>query len=273
MNSVPNATETAPIAAVKPVEVRGLVNSFGTHVVHQDLDLSLERGEIMGVVGGSGSGKTVLLKSILGLHTPTSGVCEVFGEDIRNVSSRKKRDIMARWGILFQSGALFSALSVIENICVPMREFARLSQSESHALGLLKMSLVGLPLKACHLKPSELSGGMVKRVALARALALDPELLFLDEPTAGLDPIGAASFDSLILELAKNLSLSVFMITHDLDSLYAITDSVAVLADKKVIAKDKVEALETYDHPWIYAYFHGPRSRIHAHDPKPMDRS
>lgn len=245
-----------------PVIVSGLINAFGSHVVHQDLDLSLKRGEILGVVGGSGSGKTVLLRSILGLQSPKSGKIRVLGQDLFTCGEAQLAKVMARWGVLFQSGALFSALSVLENISVPLMEFSKLSPREANALALLKMSLVGLPLRAAELKPSELSGGMIKRVALARALALDPELLFLDEPTAGLDPIGAAAFDELIKNLAQNLGLSVFMITHDLDSLYAICDNVAVLADKHVVAKATPHELEKSDHPWIYDYFHGPRSRI-----------
>ena len=222
----------------------------------------LERNQILGVVGGSGSGKTVLLKSILGLNLPQAGEIKVFGCDLSRANNRARRAVMARWGVLFQSGALFSSLSVLENIMVPIREFTHLSESEARAVALLKLSLVGLELRAGDLRPSELSGGMIKRTALARALALDPELIFLDEPTAGLDPIGAAAFDNLILDLAKSLNLSVFMITHDLDSLYAVCDEVAVLADHKVVAKARPEVLEGSDHPWIHDYFNGPRSRI-----------
>ncbi|MDC7674532.1 ABC transporter ATP-binding protein [Asticcacaulis machinosus] len=253
----PNMRDTSP-----PIEIRGLVNQFGDRVIHQDLDLTVERGKILGVVGGSGSGKTVLLKSILGLLRFKSGQINIFGQDIATASKKQKLDVQSRSGVLFQSGALFSSLTVLENIMVPMAEFTKLNRHEAKRIGLLKMSLAGLPLNAADLMPSELSGGMIKRAALARSLALDPELLFLDEPTAGLDPISAAAFDALIKELASSLGLTVFMITHDLDSLYTITDEVAVLADKHVVAKAPPLELEKSDHPWIHEYFHGPRGRL-----------
>lgn len=244
------------------ITIRGLVNRFGAHVVHNNLDLTVERGEVLGIVGGSGAGKTVLLNSILGLQKPVAGEVRIFGRNLHGASERESQAIRSKTGVLFQGGALFSTLSVAENIMAPMLEFTHLSPREAREVALLKLALVGLPLRAADLAPSELSGGMIKRTALARALALDAELLFLDEPTAGLDPIGAAAFDQLIKDLADSLDLTVFMITHDLDSLYTVCDEIAVLADKHVVAKDTVENLEKSDHPWIHEYFHGPRSRL-----------
>lgn len=243
------------------IEVSGLCNQFDKYVVHKDLDLRLEQGEIMGVVGGSGTGKTVLMNTILGLQKPKSGTIKIFGCDPSRLPSKDLRALKARTGVMFQGGALFSSLSVLDNLLAVIDEFCKLSSRESHAIALMKLDMVGLPLRAASLFPSELSGGMIKRVALARAIVLDPELIFLDEPTAGLDPIGAADFDQMILELSRALSLSVFMITHDLDSLYAICDKVAVLADQKVIAKDRLDILEKSDHPWIRSYFLGPRGK------------
>jgi len=246
------------------IEVKGLVNAFGEHVVHDGVDLTVERGQVMGVVGGSGAGKSVLLNTIIGLRTPQDGIVRVFGQDIERASRRRWSAINRRWGVLFQQGALFSNLTVRENISAPMYEHTRMSRKEIAELADLKIALVGLRPDAGVLKPSELSGGMRKRAGLARALALDPELLFLDEPTAGLDPIGAAAFDELIKDLSDSLDLTVFMITHDLDTLYEITDSVAVLADKKVVAVGPVRELEKSDHPWIQEYFLGPRGRAVA---------
>jgi phospholipid/cholesterol/gamma-HCH transport system ATP-binding protein len=243
------------------VEVRGLVNAFGDHVVHDRLDLTVKRGEVLGVVGGSGAGKSVLLNSIIGLRAPQGGDIRVFGNDIETASQRRWDAINRSWGVLFQSGALFSNLTVKENVAAPMFEHTSLSRAEIYELAELKIALVGLRADAGALKPAELSGGMRKRAGLARALALDPELLFLDEPTAGLDPIGAAAFDELIKDLSDSLDLTVFMITHDLDTLYEITDRVAVLADKKVVACAPVQELERSDHPWIREYFLGPRGR------------
>jgi phospholipid/cholesterol/gamma-HCH transport system ATP-binding protein len=243
------------------IEVEGLVNAFGEHVVHDHLDLTVQRGEVMGVVGGSGAGKSVLLNSIIGLRSPQEGVVRVFGQDLETASRRRWGAINRSWGVLFQQGALFSNLTVRENVAAPMFEHTNLSRGEIFELADLKITLVGLRPDAGVLKPAELSGGMRKRAGLARALALDPELLFLDEPTAGLDPIGAAAFDELIKDLSDTLDLTVFMITHDLDTLYAITDRVAVLADKKVVAVAPVRELEQSDHPWIREYFLGPRGR------------
>ena len=248
-------------ADAPPIEVRGLRSAFGDNVVHDDLDLVVKRGEVLGVVGGSGSGKSVLLNTIIGLKEPDGGAVRIFGQNIQHASRRKWSAIERRWGVLFQAGALFSSLTVKENVAAPLHEHTDLSRREIDDLAELKIALVGLPPRAGALKPSELSGGMRKRAGLARALAFDPELLFLDEPTAGLDPIGAAAFDELILDLSRSLSLTVFMITHDLDSLYTITDRVAVIADKKVVAVEPVDALEHSDHPWIREYFLGPRGR------------
>ena len=243
------------------IEVRGLLSQFGDRVIHENLDLELERGEVLGLVGGSGAGKTVLLNSIIGLKEPEGGTVKVLGYDRATMTEAQEADIERRTGILFQQGALFSALSVIENVASPLVEHTRLPKEVIRELAEMKIAMVGLKPESHHLKPAELSGGMRKRVGLARALALDPELLFLDEPTAGLDPIGAGAFDELIRRLADDLGLSVFMITHDLDSLYAITDKVAVVADKRIVAKATVRELEHSEHPWIREYFLGPRGR------------
>ena len=243
------------------IEVRGLRSQFGENVIHDDLDLTVERGEVIGVVGGSGTGKTVLLNTIIGLKEPEGGSVSIFGHDMATLSKEEAADVERRTGVLFQSGALFSSLTVLQNVAAPLVEHTRLPMAMIDEIAEMKIAMVGLKPEAHHLKPAELSGGMKKRVGLARALALDPELLFLDEPTAGLDPIGAAAFDDLIRQLSDDLGLTVFMITHDLDSLYAITDKVAVLADKRVVAKATVSELERSDHPWIKEYFLGPRGR------------
>lgn len=263
-----SAVTAAPIEASDaeryPIEVRGLVSRFGDNVVHDGLDLKVERGEILGVVGGSGSGKSVLLNSIIGLKAPDEGHVRLFGGDMRTASRRRWSSVERRWGVLFQQGALFSNLTVRENVAAPLYEHTRLPRGEVEAIADLKIAMVGLPARAATLKPAELSGGMRKRAGLARALAMDPELLFLDEPTAGLDPIGAQAFDALIKDLSDSLELTVFMITHDLDSLYTITDRVAVLADKKVVTVAPVRELERSEHPWIKQYFLGPRGRAAA---------
>lgn len=250
-------TDEAPV-----IRVRGLVNRFGRQVVHDGLDLDVRRGEILGVVGGSGSGKSVLMRSILGLHTPDAGTIEVLGVDARSDDPAARRRIERNTGVLFQDGALFSSLTVGENVQVPLKEYHRdLSDTLRYELALLKVKLAGLPADSIDKLPSQLSGGMRKRAALARALALDPPLLFLDEPTAGLDPIGAAAFDQLLRTLQQALGLTVFLITHDLDTLYAICDRVAVLADRHVVATAPIAEVERLDHPWVREYFHGPRAR------------
>jgi phospholipid/cholesterol/gamma-HCH transport system ATP-binding protein len=250
----------------KPIiRVRGLYNSFGDQVIHEDLDLDVEKGEILGVVGGSGTGKSVLMRSIIGLQRPDAGEIEVLDENMVDRSEDEAKNIRRRWGILFQNGALFSTLTVAENVEVPIREyFPFLKPPLLDEIASYKIAMSGLPADAGPKYPSELSGGMRKRAGLARALALDPELLFLDEPTAGLDPIGAAAFDELIRSLQQRLELTVFLITHDLDTLHSICDRVAVLADKKVIAVGTIPELLSLDHPWIQEYFNGPRGRAAA---------
>jgi phospholipid/cholesterol/gamma-HCH transport system ATP-binding protein len=244
------------------IRVRGLKNQFGDQVIHDNLDLDVRRGEILGVVGGSGTGKSVLMRSIIGLQTPAAGTIEVFGENTIGREETEATEIRKKWGVLFQGGALFSTLTVAENVQVPLKEFyPKLKPALLDEIAGYKVVMTGLPANAGPKYPSELSGGMKKRAGLARALALDPQLLFLDEPTAGLDPIGAAAFDDLTASLQKTLGLTVFIITHDLDTLYAICDRVAVLADKKVIAVGTIDELLALDHPWIQEYFNGPRGR------------
>jgi phospholipid/cholesterol/gamma-HCH transport system ATP-binding protein len=245
-----------------PIEVRGLISRFGDRTIHDNLDLVVNRGDVVGVVGGSGTGKSVLLNTIIGLRRAEGGSVMIFGQDIRYARRPQWTAINRRWGVLFQQGALWSNLTIKENVAAPLFEHTDMLKGEIDELADLKIALAGLPHGAGALKPSELSGGMIKRASLARALALDPELLFLDEPTAGLDPISAAAFDELIRDLSDSLDLTVFMITHDLDSLYTITDQVAVLADKKVVAMAPVRELEKSDHPWIHEYFGGPRGRM-----------
>jgi phospholipid/cholesterol/gamma-HCH transport system ATP-binding protein len=254
----PTIAPTTPEAVIR---VRDLVVGFGDKLVMNGLNLDIYRGEVLGFVGGSGTGKSVLTRTILGLVQKRSGKIETFGEDSGAMSELERRAIERRWGVMFQQGALFSGLTVKQNIQVPMREYLRLSQQLMDELAQLKIDMVGLAPDAADKYPSELSGGMIKRAALARALALDPELVFLDEPTSGLDPIGAADFDDLIATLQKTLGLSVFMVTHDLDSLYSICDRVAALAEGKVIAEGPIETLARADHPWLRAYFQGKRAR------------
>jgi phospholipid/cholesterol/gamma-HCH transport system ATP-binding protein len=245
-----------------PIEIEGLKNSFGDDVVHEDLSLKVRRGEILGVVGGSGTGKSVLMRSIIGLQIPDAGEIRVFGNNTIGAEPDEQSSVRSRWGVLFQGGALFSTLTVAENVEVPLKQFfPELDPELRHEIARYKVLMSGLPEDAVSKYPSELSGGMKKRAGLARALALDPELLFLDEPTAGLDPIGAAAFDELTRELQATLGLTVFLITHDLDTLYAICDRVAVLADGKVIACGTIPELLKTDHPWIQEYFAGPRGR------------
>ncbi|WP_427968479.1 ABC transporter ATP-binding protein [Altererythrobacter sp.] len=245
-----------------PIVVEGLKTQFGEHVVHEDLSLSVNRGEILGVVGGSGTGKSVLMRAIIGLQQAAAGEIEVFGRSITGSEPDKDIGVRSRWGVLFQGGALFSTLTVGENVEVPLTQFYPDIEPElRHEIARYKVMLSGLPEDATSKYPAELSGGMKKRAGLARALALDPELLFLDEPTAGLDPIGAAKFDRLTKNLQETLGLTVFLITHDLDTLYEICDRVAVIADKKVIAVGTIPELLETDHPWIHEYFNGPRGR------------
>jgi len=245
-----------------PIEIKGLKNTFGEQVIHEGLDLQVKRGEILGVVGGSGTGKSVLMRSIIGLQVPDEGEVRVFGKDTVGAEPGEEAAVRSRWGVLFQGGALFSTLTVAENVEVPLKQFyPELDPELRHEIARYKVVMSGLPEEATAKYPSELSGGMKKRAGLARALALDPELLFLDEPTAGLDPIGAAAFDELTRNLTDILGLTVFLITHDLDTLYAICDRVAVLADGKVIAIGTIPELLKTDHPWIEEYFNGPRSR------------
>lgn len=250
-------TPTAPPETV--IAVRDLVVGFGDRLVMNGLDLDVYRGEVLGFVGGSGQGKSVLMRAILGLTPVRRGHIRIFGQDRDSLAPAQRKALEQRWGVLFQNGALFSGLTVKQNIQMPMRECRDLSQRLMDELAMLKIELVGLKADAADKFPSELSGGMVKRAALARALALDPELVFLDEPTSGLDPIGAADFDELIGTLQKTLGLTVFMVTHDLDSLYSICDRVAALADGKVIAAGPLQSLLVSPHPWLQAYFHGVR--------------
>jgi phospholipid/cholesterol/gamma-HCH transport system ATP-binding protein len=249
-------------AAREPViEVRGLVNRFGDQTVHDGLDLDVWRGEILGIVGGSGSGKSVLLRSIIGLIRPQAGEIRVFGTDVVRASEAELMRLEERWGVLFQDGALFSSLTVLENVMVPMQEHLTLEPAMLRELAALKIAMVGLPPEAGAKYPAELSGGMRKRAGLARALALDPEIVFLDEPTAGLDPIGAAAFDELIVRLQRALGLTVFLVTHDLDTLHAVCDRIAVLADGKVLVSGTMADMMRVEHPWVREYFHGPRAR------------
>jgi len=242
------------------IRVRGLVTRFGANTIHDKLDLDIRRGEILGIVGGSGTGKSVLLRTILGLKHPEGGSIEVLGDRLDRLSPAARRAIQRRWGVLFQNGALFSSLTVAQNIRVPFREHTSVPTKLAGDLIRLKIQLVGLDPETGVKLPSELSGGMKKRAALARAIALDPEILFLDEPTAGLDPIAAGDFDQLILDLQRSLKLTVVMVTHDLDSLATITDRIAVLLDKRIMVGTMKE-LMALPHPWIRAYFHGPRGR------------
>jgi len=243
------------------IQVRGLRNQFGSQVIHDNLDLDVWRGEVLGIVGGSGTGKSVLMRTIVGLNRPRAGSIDVLGVDVLNADEELRHAVERRWGVLFQDGALFSSLTVAQNIEVPMKEHLDLPDKLRAEIARLKVKLVGLPPEAADKFPSELSGGMRKRAGLARALALDPEIVFLDEPTAGLDPVGATAYDNLIKDLQQALGLTVFMVTHDLDSLYAICDRIAVLAEKRVLVEGPIEVMLEQTHPWIREYFHGPRAR------------
>ena len=243
------------------IRIRDLKTAYGDHVVHEHLDLDVRKGEIIGIIGPSGCGKSVLLRAITGLKKPAAGSIEVFGKQLETLSERERGEIERRWGVMFQDGALFSNLTVRENVMVPMKEHTNLSEQLSRELADMKILKAGLELSASAKFPSDLSGGMRKRAALARALALDPELLFLDEPTAGLDPITAAAFDELIRRLQKALGLTVFLVTHDVDTLNATCDRIAVLGDKHVLAVGTIDELRAFDHPWVQEYFGGPRGR------------
>lgn len=253
--SVPLDTESPP------VEARGILTQFGPNIIHENLDFRVDRGEIVGLVGGSGSGKSVLLNTLLGLKEPEGGIVRYFGQDRRSLEPELRQEINNQIGVLFQGGALFSSLTVRENIMVPLREHTDLPLRLMRELADMKIHMVGLPLTAATLYPSDLSGGMKKRAGLARALALDPSLLYLDEPTAGLDPIGASAFDQLILGLRDAMDLTVIMVTHDLDSLFTICDKVAVLVDKRIAINDSLLKVREYEHPWVQEYFGGPRAR------------
>lgn len=249
--------------AVAPIlSLRGITNRFGPVTVHEHLDLDVRPGEVLGLIGGSGAGKSVLLRTILGLRRPQTGTVQVLGVDITQGDESAHRAVCRQWGVLFQDGALFSSLTVIENVKAPLREFTNLPPDIMDDVAALKLRMVGLAPEAALKYPSELSGGMRKRAGLARALVMDPVLVFLDEPTAGLDPIGAAAFDALIADLRDALGLTVVMITHDLDSLYAVCDRVAVLAEKRIYAVGAIDALLRVEHPWLREYFAGPRGRL-----------
>lgn len=242
------------------ISIRGLTNRFGPTVVHEDLSLDVMRGEVLGVVGASGSGKSVLLRSIVGLQTPSAGQITMLGTDVLDASAAHRAAVSARTGVMFQDGALFSALTVRENVEAPMRERLAVDAPTRAALANLRISMVGLPPESGDLYPAELSGGMRKRAGLARALSLDPEILFLDEPTAGLDPIGASAFDALLNSLGEALGLTVFLVTHDLDTLQATCDRIAVLAQRRVLVIGTMAEMRQVDDPWVHSYFHGPRA-------------
>jgi phospholipid/cholesterol/gamma-HCH transport system ATP-binding protein len=242
------------------IEVRDIVNRFGAQLVHDGVSFDVQHGEIFGIVGGSGSGKSVLLRTMLGLRVPNSGTVAIGGREITRMDSRELRDVKRRYGVTFQHGALFTSLTVAENVTLPVAEAMDLDDAALAQLVELRLRMVGLPLDAAAKHPAQLSGGMVKRVALARALALDPALLFLDEPTAGLDPIAASAFDELVLYLRQTLRLTVVMVTHDLDTLARTCDRVAVLVDRRAVV-DTLEGIVTNEHPWIQQYFHGERGR------------
>jgi len=246
---------------IPPISARGILTQFGPNIIHENLDFDIKRGEIVGLVGGSGSGKSVLMNTLLGLKEPEGGALRYFGKARADLSDDEEMRLKNEMGVLFQGGALFSSLTVRQNVMVPLIEHHDMSQDLMRELADMKIHMVGLPPESAILYPSDLSGGMKKRAGLARSLALDPQILFLDEPTAGLDPIGAHAFDTLILKLREAMDLTVLMVTHDLDSLYAICDRVAVLVDKHIAVYDKLDVVAEYDHPWVREYFGGPRSR------------
>lgn len=262
---------TLDLTTNEVISVRDVTVQFGNKKVLDGLDLDIHRGEILGFIGPSGAGKSVLMRTILGLNKKVSGHIKILGQDIDDISDQGKVEIDMRMGVLFQHGALFSALNVLENIQIPMREYLDLSPKLMDELARLKISLVGLEADTAEKYPSELSGGMIKRAALARALALDPHIVFLDEPTSGLDPIGASDFDLLIEDLRDTMGLTVYMVTHDLDSLYAVCDRIAVLGHKKVMVEGTIEDMLQFDDPWVQSYFRGKRARqivTHKKQPK-----
>lgn len=246
------------------IRARGIINRFGDTVVHNGLNLDVKKGEVIGVIGPSGCGKSVLLRTIVGLRPPQGGMIEVFGQKLASLSTAERRRMEQNWGVMFQDGALFSSLTVLENVMVPLREHTRMPKSLMEELALMKIRMSGLELEAAGKFPSELSGGMRKRAALARALALDPALLFLDEPTAGLDPVTAGRFDALVRELQQAMGLTVFLVTHDLDTLAATCDRIAVLGNKRLLAIGTMGTLRVNPDPWIQDYFSGPRGRAAA---------
>lgn len=243
------------------LSARNVTVGFGDKIILENLSLDVLRGEILGFVGASGSGKSVLLRTVLGLNKKRSGTIKLFGIDVDNASDAERMRLDMRLGVLFQQGALFSSLTVLENVQVPMREYLDMSQKLMDELALLKLELVGLPIDAAPKYPSELSGGMIKRAALARALALDPDIVFLDEPTSGLDPIGAADFDDLVAKLRDTMGLTVYMVTHDLDSLFSVCDRIAVLGKKKVLVEGTIDDMLASEEPWVKSYFRGKRAR------------
>lgn len=247
--------------------LRGIRNQFDANVVHENLDFDVYENEILGLIGGSGAGKSVLLRTILWLREPQAGDVTVMGVNLRTATPGEWERIRRQWGVLFQDGALFSSLTVEENVMAPLREFTSMSKKLMREIAAMKIHMVGLPARAGALYPSELSGGMRKRAGLARALALDPKLLFLDEPTAGLDPLGAEAFDELLSGLREDLGLTVCMVTHDLDSLHAVCDRIAVLAEKRIYAAGAIAELKENLYPWIQAYFNGPRGRAATGEP------
>jgi phospholipid/cholesterol/gamma-HCH transport system ATP-binding protein len=254
----------ADIANDHIIRVSDLTVGFGDRLILDKLSLNVRKGEILGFVGPSGAGKSVLMRTIIGLMPKRAGRIEVMGIDLGSANTDLRRTVERRWGILFQQGALFSSLTVRQNIQFPIREYLDVSQRLLDEITFAKLAMVGLKPESIDLFPSELSGGMIKRVALARALALDPEIVFLDEPTAGLDPIGAANFDDLVRTLQRTLGLTVFMVTHDLDSLYTACDRIAVLGERKVIAIGTIDDMRASQHPWLQSYFHGKRGRAVA---------
>jgi phospholipid/cholesterol/gamma-HCH transport system ATP-binding protein len=257
--SEPASDPAVAVDGMPAIEVRGVVNRFGAQVVHDGLDMTVRQGEVFGIVGGSGSGKSVLLRTILGLHRPQAGAVRIFGRDLTELGDAELRDVKAGYGVTFQAGALFTALTVLQNVQLPMIEHLALDREALDGLAMLKVRLVGLPAEAAFKYPSQLSGGMIKRAALARALALDPRLLFLDEPTSGLDPISAAEFDELLIGLQQELALTVVMITHDLDTIFRTCNRVGVIVDRKMLT-DSLEGIVANPHPWIQSYFHGDRA-------------